>query len=423
MNNTTDWAPAIAILAAGLVLGLLFIYTVRRRKSAASSQESERFELEAKRDLLLQQLGEVPEPEQRAALEHEAAEVLRDLDNLPVAAPAAVRVTFFSRHPVLKGYALGVASVVIVGLLGYYGSTFAEPREAASMGTSIASSAATPSQPPSDPELQKLEQAVAGDPENIEHRVLLAQAYFNRDNMVGVFEQTNQVLAKDPNDPRALTYNAIVLMAMGRLGEAGTNLERATKRDPKLLDAWVALASVRTQAGESDAAAAAIDAAIQHHPQDEKRLRAVLVEMRAQTKKQLEAPTAVAELPPDHPPMPAPAASAQQPAEAGVNPAIRITLSIDDSATLKKGVVYLIARPEGPAKGHPLAVKRVSADSFPLSVDLGGSDSMMGQPLPARVRFEARLDSDGDAGTIAASDPKATAESVAAGSVLALTLK
>lgn len=443
MNNSTDWAPAIAILAAGLVLGLLFIYFVRRRRSAGSSPLAERSErqaeLEARRDILLQQLREVADDadaaDQRAALELEAAEVLRELDQFPETAPATLRSPFFTRHPVLKGYMLGVASVAGVGLLGYYGSTFATPRETAGGAMNTASSPAP--QMPSDPQLQQLEQAVSSDPENVESRIALARAYFGRDNMMGVFEHTNAVLAKDANEPRALTYNAIVLMTMGRLEEAIRNLERATKRDPMLLDAWVALASVRTQAGDHDAAAAAIQSAIAKHPKEETRLKAVLAEMRAQLQQPSAAPApssaAVAELPPGHPPMPG--ASLNPTPEAAPHPTsvmaptapaaapIRITLTIDESAKLKSGVVYLIAREDGPGKGHPLAVKRVTADSFPLSVDLGGADSMMGQPLPARVRVEARLDSDGDAGTTDATDPKAAAGGVSAGAVLALTLK
>jgi hypothetical protein len=102
-----------------------------------------------------------------------------------------------------------------------------------------------------------------------------------------------------------------------------------------------------------------------------------------------------------------------------VDTPIHITL---DSAA-KGGVVYVIARAEGQTSGHPLAVKRVSTDSFPLTFDFGAADSMMGEPFPKHVNVEARLDADGDAGTHDATEPKASAAGVAAGSALTLTLK
>ena len=48
---------------------------------------------------------------------------------------------------------------------------------------------------------------------------------------------------------------------------------------------------------------------------------------------------------------------------------------------------------------------------------------MMGQPLPERVRIEARLDSDGDAATRNPADPSGAQDPVALGSALKITLK
>jgi cytochrome c-type biogenesis protein CcmH len=85
------------------------------------------------------------------------------------------------------------------------------------------------------------------------------------------------------------------------------------------------------------------------------------------------------------------------PAAAASSQPIHVTLSLDPSATVKSGVVYVIAR--GEKAGHPVAVRRIDAAAFPISIELGTADSMMGQALPPNVRIEARLDSDGDAGT------------------------
>jgi cytochrome c-type biogenesis protein CcmH len=261
----------------------------------------------------------------------------------------------------------------------------------------------------------QLEQAVQNNPNDIEQRLALAKTYFAKDDLMGTFEQTRAVLAKNPNEPRALTYNAIVRMAMGQLDDARMMLQVATKQDPKLLDAWVALASVHAQAGDSKAAGEAIDNAIKQHPEEEARLREVLAQIRSQKPAETTA-AAPSNLPPDHPPL-----RMNQP-KSDTSP-IRITLALAGAAHAKSGVVYIIARAEGESGGHPVAVKRIDAASFPLSVELSDADSMMGQPLPPTVRVDARLDSDGDAATVDAADPSAFVEGVRAGAALMLKLE
>jgi hypothetical protein len=102
-----------------------------------------------------------------------------------------------------------------------------------------------------------------------------------------------------------------------------------------------------------------------------------------------------------------------------LNP-IQITLMLDSSSRLKSGVVYVIAR--GAEARHPVAVRRIDAPGFPLSLELGAGDTMTGQPLPEHMRIEARLDADGDAGTTAPTDPRAAVDGVTAGATVELTL-
>ena len=47
---------------------------------------------------------------------------------------------------------------------------------------------------------------------------------------------------------------------------------------------------------------------------------------------------------------------------------------------------------------------------------------MIGAPLPEKIRIEARLDSDGDAGTNDPADPHAFADNVRGGSAVELKL-
>jgi hypothetical protein len=125
-----------------------------------------------------------------------------------------------------------------------------------------------------------------------------------------------------------------------------------------------------------------------------------------------------AALPPNHPSLEMFDPATQK--AASVDSPIHITL---EASAKGGGVVYVIARGAGQSSGHPIAVKRVSTDSFPITVDFGAADAMMGQPFPSIVNLEARLDADGDAGTHNAAEPKASAAGVAAGSSLTLTLK
>jgi hypothetical protein len=74
-----------------------------------------------------------------------------------------------------------------------------------------------------------------------------------------------------------------------------------------------------------------------------------------------------------------------------------------------------LARAAGVTAGPPLAVKRLVPSAFPLAFELSDGDSMTGQPLPERVRIEARLDSDGNAATRDPNDPKGALDNVAVG--------
>ncbi|HUP50190.1 MAG TPA: tetratricopeptide repeat protein [Thermoanaerobaculia bacterium] len=417
MTEPTDWASALAILAAGLILGLMLIYFLARRRSAVPPSDLELGDLEAKRDALLDRLRTEVEAEERTRLEVETAQVLRAIDEQkarsraslpPSPAPAPVN----PRKAALVGFAWGVGSVLALGGLAYFVMRSAEPREP--------DAAQTMQRPQADPVVAQLEEAVRRSPDDLRARIDLAQVYLERDHLMGVFEQTQYVLAKSPHDSRALTYQALVRMAMGQQPEAVEMLQRATQSDPTLLDAWVGLAWVYTQDGKDKEAEAAIQEAIRRRPDEKERLQQVLAQMKAHQGLDMSGgqQALAGGLPPDHPPIAPPPAAA-----APVGKGVRITLELDPAAKGRSGVIYVLARPEGVAAGPPIAVKRVDARSLPVTFDLTSADSMMGQPLPARMRIDARLDSDGDAATRHPNDPSGAQDGVAAGSSIRLALK
>lgn len=410
MNPSTDWVSATAILAAGLILGLLIVFLFNKRKAARLAGDLDRTDLEAKRDALVAQLRDPAlDPDERTRLEIETADVLRKLDTvppLPAAAPQALAI-----NATTKGFLWGAASVGALAVLFYFVMQQSTPRQEGGSLTGGNAPQATQSAAQPDPALQQLEAAVQRDPNNLQLRNDLAQAYLERDNMMAVFEQTNFVLQKAPDDSRALTFQALVRMAMGEAAEATRMLQRAAQVDPQNLDSWVALAWVHAQNGNLAEAESMIAQAAKHSPANKARLEQVF----AQMKQQIAQAPAAAELPPDHPPI-APEAAA--PADGA---GVRVTLDLDANASPRSGIVFVIAR--NASGGPPVAVKRVVASSFPLDIQLTAADSMMGQPLPPSFRLEARLDSDGDPMTRPTTDPAAAQNDVSVGSAVRLSLQ
>jgi Tfp pilus assembly protein PilF len=426
MTGATDWLSAGAMLLAGLIVGVVFLYAMKTRKKIDSG-DAELRDLEAKRDALVAQIRELAEgedPGEKARLERETAGVLRRIDDRKSKTkktaderPPAVVV----RHAQLKGFAWGVGSVLVLVGIGWYVTQKAEPKNEGAMQQQSAAPMQQPQQmAQSDPEVQGMETAVNQHPDDLVLRNQLARAYLDRENLMGVFQQTQYVLQRAPNDPQALTYQSLVRMAMGQPDSADKMLRQALKVDPKFLDAYVALAWAQTSAGKNDDAAATIKEAQKQHPEQAERLGAVLVKMR-ETAKNRPAQQQTSELPPNHPPIEAPGAAAAP--SASSNPeAVHVTLALASGMTPPaQGIIYVIARPAGVSAGPPAAVKRFPLSAFPMTFDLSAADSMMGQPLPPKVHLEARIDSDGDAMTHDPKDPVVSVDNVAIGSSTTLT--
>src|SRR5204863_3731433 len=89
----TDWLSAGGMILSGLIVGFMFWYGM---KSRAPKPDTERLDLEAKRDALLQQLRELKETggsvEEQRRLERETADVLLALDKRGAARPGSAGV-------------------------------------------------------------------------------------------------------------------------------------------------------------------------------------------------------------------------------------------------------------------------------------------------------------------------------------------
>ncbi|MEA2569110.1 MAG: cytochrome c-type biosis protein CcmH [Acidobacteriota bacterium] len=411
-----DWLTASAILLSGLVVGFMFVYSMKR---AARTGEAERRDLQAKLDARVQQLRELEDvggsDEERARLEREAADALRELEGVEAAASAAGEGGRSDRPHTekkptgpLAGFLWGAGSVAAIAALIFFVTSSSKQRGANEGLTGGQPTGAAPMQSApaaSDPEIQRLEAAVKATPDDLALRDDLAKAHLDRENMPAVVEQTRYVLQRSPTDARALTYEALVLIAMNRVDTALPMLEKSVKSDPSLLETQVALAWIYTNAGHTAEAEAAMKEAFARHPEERAKLTEVFARMKAG-------------------PAPNEAPQQQQQAAAPSGPSVHVTINVPDNVRISgTALVFVYARAAGVTSGPPAAVKRLPASGFPIAIDLSAADSMMGQPLPEKMRIEARLDGDGNAMTKEPGDLTAFAEGVVAGANITLSLR
>ncbi|HJT16427.1 MAG TPA: tetratricopeptide repeat protein [Thermoanaerobaculia bacterium] len=387
----TDWLSASAMLLAGLIVGFMFLYGMKRRRV---NVDTERADLEAKRDALLARLREDPNDKH---LELQAAEVLRKLDAVRVSSapsvPSVPSVVQTKSNEALKGFLWGAASVAVLAGIGFFVWQSAKPKEPQQQ---------TAMQPaPASDEIAQLQQNVQQNPNDLNLRDDLAKAYLNQDNLNGVAEETRFVLQRNPNDARALTYQALVHIAARQPEAAAAMLTKATRVDPNLLDAYVGLAWLNAESGNINGAQAAIDEAKKRHPEQAARLDELMSHLKT-------------------PPSQQQPASEPQPAAA---PGESLHVTLNAARVPNHGVIFVIVRASGQTAGPPAAVKRLPLGAFPMQIDISSADSMMGQPLPPKMRVEARIDSDGDPLTKDPNDPIASQDGVVAGQTLTLNLK
>lgn len=322
MNPQTDWATALAILTAGLILGVFFIYFAKKRKAATIADGSDALvELEARRDALVEQLRDPSvQGAERARLEHETADVLRQLDGAARKAPrvdrtaatapvaAAAPAPAFAQA--MKGFVWGIVTFGVLGGLGYVVMQQSAPREAGGSMTGAIPSDQPQQQPdghpmsaaPSDARVAALQEQIRKNPTDIQLRLALAQLHMQRNDLMGVHEVSKVILEREPENSLGLTYAAVVRAAMGETDVAVEMLHRAAKNQPSNLDAYVALAWVEAQKGSIANAEKAIAAGVAAVPSEKVMLGQVMDQIREQMKVAAQAPPAQPGLPPGHPP-------------------------------------------------------------------------------------------------------------------------
>jgi len=460
-GTSVEWVPALVVLGAGLAVGLVLVWRLlgasrRAVRAGAGLAALEVRDLAGKGEVLLRQLRELEDTaskrtkdqlaRERYALELEAAKALLALEKkgTPVkekeasatakqaSTEGAVASGPAPARAGMRGFLWGVGSAAAVLLLAFFAYQSAKPREA---GGSVTGNTPMTSKPAggeaADGEEAQLQAAVARDPGDVQSHLALARLFVEKQNWMGVWNETARVLERAPSNAPALAYQSLVRLAMGQTEVAVTLLNKAIASDPDLVDAYAYLALAYTRMGRARDAEATIAKASKRFPERAADFRKYQTDL-----KEKETPVAQASAAGANP---NPHSSLKTPGEGGApqqtdapkqtaNNVRHVAGTVDVDPSLRgklpaSGVLFVFARRAGGSEGPPIAVKRLPA-RFPAAFDLSEADSMMGQPLPDQLLIEARLDEDGDPTTRPPTDPKARLDGVKVGRTdLRLVLK
>jgi tetratricopeptide (TPR) repeat protein len=420
-----SWTPPLVVLAIGAVGGTLVVALRSRYKGTSTglpADTSRESDLKRRYDALLRRLAEGATAEERSAIELEAARVLMEMDSKdpapsqnakgPEGGAAAKPPASSAPTPAWVGFLYGLVTMGAVGGLILLASQGATPRPegGSPTGGGPMTSASEGAPSANEPAIAALEEAVRKAPQNIGQRIELTRAYLRQRDLMKVFEQTKAVLEIEPGNPHALTYQALVRVAMGQADQAETMLLAALKTEPAIEDAYIHLAIARLQMGNRKGAEEAIQEAQRRFPEDREQLAQVFLQIASAADKQGDKA-----LPPgEHPSVPAPGSTAGRPASSGAVVSVVVDLPKGVSVP-PTAILFVIVREAGMESGPPVAVKRVQAVNFPITLTLSDQDSMAGESLPGLLRLDARIDRDGDPLTKDPRDPVASEDNLRPG--------
>lgn len=422
------WLPALIVLSAGLILGLLLAFRLRVSSPDAKGETADRElklrDLEARRDDLFRRIRAADEDHlgagEKASLEDAAALTLRDLDHLqgqlsdkrqdseqlPHPDPEAksgASPSASKRNPLLTGLAYGAVMVLVIGLLVYWAVRDAQP--AGGMGGPAPTQADSAMDPPHESQMQvppelasqisELQQRVVANPDDWTAKNQLALTYVAAGQFFEAFDLASQVLRQFPDHPDGLLVHGIVRLTMGQADQAVGLLDRVLAEHPDHRQALIYRGLALYQLGEVEQAMDTWDMGLQMAGGSDPELEELLVMAQSGQSQPagMTPPTPVANSPAP------PTATAGQVDPRGF--ALQIELAAG-AQPAPQAILFVFLRPEG--GGPPVAATRITSPAFPLAIVLDASHSMMGAELPEQGILVARIDTDGDVTTTDATD-------------------
>jgi len=414
-----SWTPPLAILALGAVAGAVLVARGRQgSKPASPGDGSAQADLRREYDAVIRRLAEGANEEERAALEVEAARILKRMDSpVPPGADASAPETAARQTKsasALTGFLYGALSMLVLGGLVFFAFQGASERPAGGsptgggMAGGGSGGPSTPEGGPTDAEVTALEKAVSASPRDVDLKIELTRAYLQRRDLMKVFDTTKQILEVEPGNAHGLTYQALVRVAMGQADQAEPMLLQALAKDPGIEDTYIYLAVARLQLNNRQGAEQAIRDAQRQFPGEKEELEHVFSEIVSSTE------TSASSAGVDHPEIAT--GAAPTPVASGSGPGLVVAVELARGVSVPEGaVLFVIVREAGFDTGPPVAVKRVAARGFPITLTISDRDSMAGESLPGLVRLDARIDLDGDPLTKDPKDPSANEDNVRPG--------
>lgn len=255
---------------------------------------------------------------------------------------------------------------------------------------------------------------------SVEARLDAAQAALDRQDFMAAFTETQAVLEGEPGNPRAMTYQAMVRLAMGQTDTALRMLDEARAKAPDSIAAYAYSAMAYLRLGRTKEAEGLIAEAKRRFPAQAAMLDGDFARMKEQAAH--EGPlTSQSGADDPHAGVAPPVPGALQADRDDLADEVRTVggrLEMDPGLRAQlpaKVVMFVTLRDAGERKGPVLAVKRIETTGFPVFFEVGPKDSMRGERLPSRVLVEGRVDADGDPATRSASDPSGLLDGVALG--------
>lgn len=369
----TNWLPALIALAAGLAGGAIFMLRSSGKGGRELFSQLDHQDLQARFDLLIDRLraaragGAAVSSAGTLELEIEAARVLRELESTAPPVIEAPKVEAAPQGGIpLPAKALlwitGIASAAAVTYVLLITSMIARPEGAPLTGDLSLTGA-----PPAAAE-QQLRERVMADPRDVEARLALARGMLDEGRMIEVWEQTEAVLAQNPDNGRALAYQSLVLLSIGNSEAAEATARKAVTAEPKMVEPWVHLALVHFQQGKLEEALGDLARAKSVSPADAPLIDRLAAEMRGG------AGTA--------------AADSRFAGNIELSPAV--------ASQYRGATIFVVVRDASSPAGPPAAAARLSVTGTHIPFSISDGDSMTGAPIPASARLEFRIDTDGD---------------------------